>query len=287
MGELWNKFAIPNFNTFHQQGTNRSGDVCISVGKHLRASQVQLEIENTVIVDVFNLSDPIRIIGIYRIHGQEHSLDDLSPYIIQGTIITGDFNASLEEWNSTESDKRGKILKEWRKKNLTYIPSSSHSSKRSQRNIDLTFSNIDGINAETTLFGTSDHWPTVLTCESIGHEIRNFFPRVRWYILEGMLAFLQDFWIKEQTITSANEWYNNYTRFLVALKNRVTAWKKKEKYRPSLSPLIIDKLKKLRGIRNKYYRERKRGCQNEGTRVLLKVMNREVRREIAIHKSSC
>ena len=132
----------------------------------------------------------------------------------------------------------------------------------------------------------TSHWPIVMTCESIGHEIRNFFPCVRWHIFEGMLA-LQDFWIKEQTITSSNEWYNNYTRFLVALKNRVTVWKKKEKYRPSLPPLIIDKLKKLRRIRNKHYRERKRSCQNEETRVLLRVINREVRREIAIHKSSC
>ena len=169
------------------------------------------------------------------------------------------FNASLEEWNSTESDERRKILKEWiEKNNLTYIPSSSHSSKRSQRNIDLTFSNIDGINAETMLFGTSDHWPIGMICESIGYEIRNFFPRVRWHIFEELLALLQDFWIKEQTITSVNEWYNNYTRFLVALKNRVTVWKKKEKYRPSLPSLIIDKLKKLRRIRNTT--ERKRGA---------------------------
>ncbi|CAF2269135.1 unnamed protein product [Rotaria magnacalcarata] len=97
VGELWNKFNIRNFNAFHQQGTNPSGGVCVSVGKHLRATQIQLEIENTVFVDVFNLSDPIRIIGIYWPQGQEHNLDDLSPYITQETIITGDFNASLEE----------------------------------------------------------------------------------------------------------------------------------------------------------------------------------------------
>ncbi|CAF4748661.1 unnamed protein product, partial [Rotaria sp. Silwood2] len=66
----------------------------------------KVEIEITVIVDVFNLSDPIRIIGIYWPQGQERNLDDLSPYITQETIITGDFNASLAEWNSTASDKR-------------------------------------------------------------------------------------------------------------------------------------------------------------------------------------
>ena len=112
VGELWNKFFIPNFNTFHQQGTNKSGGVCVSVRKHLRATQVQIEVENTVIVDIFNLSDPIRIIGIYWPHGQERNLDDLCSYITQETIITRDFNPSLEDWNSPVSDKRGKILKE-------------------------------------------------------------------------------------------------------------------------------------------------------------------------------
>ena len=287
VGELWNKFSIPNFNTFQQNGANKNSGVCVAVGKHLRAIQIQIEIENTAIVDVFNLSDPIRTIGIYWPHSQERNLDDLCSYITQETIITGDFNASLEEWNCPVSDKRGRILKEWiEKNNLIYIPASSHSSKRSLRNIDHTYSNIDGISAETIRFGTSDHWPTVVTCENIGYEIRNFVPHVKWHIFKGMLVLLQDFWIQEQTITSVDEWYKNYTRFLATLKYRTTVWKEREKYRPSLPPLIIDTLKGLRRIRNKYYRERMSGCQNEETRVLLRVMNREVRKGITIYKSS-
>ena len=158
VGELWNKFSIPNFNTFHRHGANKNGGVCVAVGKRLRATQIQIKIENTIIVDVFNLSDPLRIIGIYWPHSQERNLDDLCSYITQETIINGDFNASLEEWNSPVSDKRGRILKEWiEKNNLTYIPASSHSSKRSLRNIDHTYSNVDEISAETIRFGTSDH----------------------------------------------------------------------------------------------------------------------------------
>ena len=137
------------------------------------------------------------------------------------------------------------------------------------------------------MLGTSDHWPIVLKCESIGYEVRNFFPHVKWHAFKGMLALLQDFWIKGQMITSVDEWYIDYTRFLAALNNRITVWKEKEKYRPSLPPVIIDKLKKLRRIGNKYYRERMSGCQNEETRVLLRVMNREVRREISLYKSCC
>ncbi|CAF3943921.1 unnamed protein product [Rotaria sp. Silwood2] len=112
VGELWNSFSLPNFNTFHQQGTNCCGGVSIAVGKHLKATQVDVEIENTVIVDVSGLSDPIRIVGIYWPQGQKRNLDDLRTFIIQGTIIIGDFNTSLEEWNSPSSDKRGRILKE-------------------------------------------------------------------------------------------------------------------------------------------------------------------------------
>ena len=98
----------------------------------------------------------------------------------QETIIPGDFNASLEDWNSPVSDKHDRILKEWIEKNyFLCMPSSSCSLKRSLRNINSTFSNIDGINAETILFGTSDHWPIVVTCENIGYETRNFFPHVK------------------------------------------------------------------------------------------------------------
>jgi hypothetical protein len=77
---------------------------------------------------------------------------------VEGTIITGDFNASLKEWNSPSTDRRGEYVKEWMdENNLNYIPSTSHSSKRSLRNIDLSFSNITTISCETMHFGSSDH----------------------------------------------------------------------------------------------------------------------------------
>ena len=56
------------------------------------------------------------------------------------------------------TEKRGRLLKEWvEKNNLCFIPSTSHSSKRSNRNIDLTFTNIGGAREETLNTGTSDH----------------------------------------------------------------------------------------------------------------------------------
>jgi hypothetical protein len=65
VGKLWNTCRLPHFNTFDQKGTNRNGGVCIAVGKHLKATRIDVNIPNTVIIDITGLSEPVRIIGIY------------------------------------------------------------------------------------------------------------------------------------------------------------------------------------------------------------------------------
>ncbi|CAF4237971.1 unnamed protein product [Rotaria magnacalcarata] len=65
VGELWNSFKVPHFTSFYQKGTNHSGGVMITIGKHFRATRIDTDIENTVIVDIHGLSEQIRIIGIY------------------------------------------------------------------------------------------------------------------------------------------------------------------------------------------------------------------------------
>ncbi|CAF2033682.1 unnamed protein product [Rotaria magnacalcarata] len=63
--ELWNSFKVLHFTSFYQKGTNHSGGVMITIGKHLRATRIDTDIENTIIVDILGLSEQIRIIGIY------------------------------------------------------------------------------------------------------------------------------------------------------------------------------------------------------------------------------
>ncbi len=65
VGELWRSFNIPHFNIFYQKGTDSKGGVMIAVGKHLKATRIDVSIENTVIIDIDGLSETIRIIGIY------------------------------------------------------------------------------------------------------------------------------------------------------------------------------------------------------------------------------
>ena len=286
VGELWNTCRLPHFNAFYQKGTNKNGGVCIAVGKHLKATRVDINIPNTIVIDVSGLSEPVRIVGIYWPNSQKRTLDDIYSYIVEGTIITGDFNAAVKEWNSPLTDKRGACVKEWiEENNLNYIPSTSHSSKRSLRNIDLSFSNITAISSETLHFGTSDHWPIVLSCENICFNSDSIFPHTNWRVFEAVLVLLQTFWKEEQKKNSIDEWYKQYIRFLAAVKNRVTQWKERDKFRPSLPGYIIEKLKQIRKVRNKYYHGRQKGIMCEETRVLLRTMTRELKIDIGKYKA--
>ena len=177
VGELWNTSQTPHFNIFHQDGTNKSGGVCVAVGKHLKGSGINFDVENIVIVDVNDFSEAARIIAIYWPAGQTEFLEKLDTFIKENTIITDDFNASIKEFGSMSTEKRGRNLKEWvEKNNLCYIPSTLHSSKRSNRNIDLTFTNIGGTRGETLNTGTSDHWPVMITCENVCFDKNKCFP---------------------------------------------------------------------------------------------------------------
>ncbi|CAM4774363.1 unnamed protein product [Rotaria magnacalcarata] len=104
--ELWNTCRLPYFNTFYQKGTNKNGGVCIAVGKHLKATRIEVNIPNTIIIDITGLSEPVRIIGIYWPTSQQRDLDEIQPFVIEGTILSGDFNATVKEWNSPITDRR-------------------------------------------------------------------------------------------------------------------------------------------------------------------------------------
>jgi len=120
---------------------------------------------------------------------------------------------------------------------------------------------MTAISCETLPFRTSDHWPLALTHENIFFAMRSSFSHTNWKAFEAILALLQTFWAEEQQRTAINEWYCQYVRFLTAVKNRLTKWKQKEKFRPPFPHHIIEELKEVRKIRSKYYHLRQRGIE--------------------------
>jgi hypothetical protein len=163
---------------------------------------------------------------------------------------------------------------------LQYFANTKNSSKRSARNIDLTFTNFPGISSETLEFGTSDHWPIIYKSEFISFEIINRFEVVRWRHYEVLLCLLQEYWKRQQEITQSIEWYRNYIRFVAALKNRLTVAHEKDKWRPTLPEEILAELKKVKKIKNRFYKRHR-----EEDRVLVRNMTSEIRKEIYDYRS--
>jgi len=83
-----------------------------------------------------------------------------------------------------------------------------------------------------------------------------------------------------------DEGYMNYVRFLAAPKNRLIEWKEKEKFRTASAPYLIQKLKEVKKVRSKYDREKIVYNTNKETRVLLRVLTREVKIEIGKSKTN-
>ena len=104
------KQKIPDFNTFYEKGTNKKGGVIIAAGKHLKATKVETNLRNTVVVDITGLNEPLRVIGVYWPISQKRNIDELLPFINNHTIIAGDFNATVCEWGSLTTDKRGEEI---------------------------------------------------------------------------------------------------------------------------------------------------------------------------------
>jgi hypothetical protein len=49
------------------------------------------------VIDITGLSEPVRIIDIYRPNSQKRNLDNILPSIVDGTILTSDFNGKVKE----------------------------------------------------------------------------------------------------------------------------------------------------------------------------------------------
>lgn len=282
VGEIWNKHPLPDYKMFYEKGTNKNGGVVVAVGKHLKAIKIETRMDNTVVVDIFGLNEPLRVIGIYWPEKQKRDINEISKLITENTIIAGDFNASVRQWNSPATDKRGEIVEKWcRDNHLEYIEGTKNSSKRSLRNIDFTFANLPGITGETLDVGSSDHRPLLYKSEFIRIETINSFEIVKWNHYEIVLGLLQEFWIEQARIMQSTEWYKYYSRFLAALKNRLTSWVEKDKWKPALPSAILEQLRVVRRIKNRLYKNHR-----EEDRVILRHLEREVRKEISSYRES-
>jgi hypothetical protein len=94
-------------------------------------------------------------------------------------------------------------------------------------------------------------------CENVGFDENRMFLHVHMKAYDAILRLLKEFRLKKQNIgMQAAALYMNNVKFLLLDKMMPTIWKKK--FRPVLSPYLIQKLKQVKRVRNKYAIQTKR-----------------------------
>ena len=89
------------------------------------------------------------------------------------------------------------------------------------------------------------------------------FPYIKWKFFEAIIISSQTFCVEEQKTACIGGWHRQCMDFQVTVKNGLTHWKKKEKYKTSLSNHTIEKLEEAVKISNKYYHLRQKGVDRE------------------------
>lgn len=178
-----NANKLLHFNICYWKGMNHSGGICITVGKHRKASRIEINILNIVVIDITRLSEPVRIIGIYWSNSQKQDFDNILSFTVEDIILTDNFNATVKEWMEGN--------------NLNYIPATSYSSKRLIFTIDISFSNMTAVSCVILHFGSSNHCALALTCENIFFNMRGSFSHTNWKVFEVILVLFQTFLIEE------------------------------------------------------------------------------------------
>ncbi|CAM4977048.1 unnamed protein product [Rotaria socialis] len=101
VGDHYNTLQIPDFNIFHEKGTNKNGGVVIAVGKHLNATKVETTLQNTLIIDIIGLNEPIRVIGIYWPNSQQRNIQEcLSSSNLSASELFRNFTSQTNHTNA-------------------------------------------------------------------------------------------------------------------------------------------------------------------------------------------
>jgi hypothetical protein len=129
---------------------------------------------------------------------QHSDHDGIHPYIIEGTIITDDSNATVKEWYNPPIYRREQSLV-----HTIDFPIS----KWSLDNVELSLSNTITISSETLHFSTTGYWLILLVNENISSDTNNLLLLTYWTAFVMVTVLLQTLWVEEYKKHSIDEWY--------------------------------------------------------------------------------
>jgi Endonuclease-reverse transcriptase len=222
------------YTIYYQHGSNRFGGVCLVIARevpHRIASEFK-DINNLIVVDVFNSNKKYTVAVVYSPPSEEVPIDILNRLYRynRNLILIGDLNARHFNWHDVTSNSCGHRLAEWieAKPNLKIFNSAKPTSIRSRAVIDLIIapSHVSSELADIDQkMRVTDHYPvhwrlsSFKSHSSIEYEVK----RIDWVVLNSILNLKQNFFftLSEQMRHEPNDLFFFTRCFFVPNKKDV------------------------------------------------------------------
>ena len=75
--EKWYTQKILDFNLFHDEGRNKNGKVIIAIEKHLKVSEFEINQLKTLVLDIIDFNEFLRVIIVHWSDSQKREIDDI------------------------------------------------------------------------------------------------------------------------------------------------------------------------------------------------------------------
>ena len=232
-----------DYKSFYQKGEHRNGGVLVLVGNDLCVKRVTCNLPNVCVVDVKGDED-FRLLGVYAPDSKSWEWDYLSPFLSSGSIIFGDFNV-----DTMQDGSKADALLHWAGEHfLAHAIPNSSTSLRSSKVIDYAF--MSGLNITIQSYDgntTSDHFPIISTI-SMKFSNQRFGKNVHWKVFSLFSEFTFSFWEEKWNLSSLDNTYGDYIRFLSLLSTRCTTFFDMNAYRSAIPAELRSFLSFIRAL---------------------------------------
>ncbi|CAF3412718.1 unnamed protein product [Rotaria socialis] len=231
---------VPNYKWFSKEGNNSFGGVACLIQNEFTTT-ISDESENFLLLKIELGNENIYIGAVYIPPNHTPPLYLFDKHKENDIYIFGDFNAKHESWQCEKNNVSGNILKEWMEENgFEVLHPGNPTSKRSTAIIDL------GIVKDTKKWsvtrleeGTSDHYP-IFFVSPFASNNQGIFRKTNWRAFSFFLYMIYPYWNSLVYNYDYNTFFNIFTEFLAAVRDRCSEYVTIKKFRPPWPPFFRD-----------------------------------------------
>jgi hypothetical protein len=247
---------VPNYKWFSQEGSNSFGGGAILVHQRLKCS-IEDKYQNFLLLQFEILKQKLYIAGVYVPPNSTPPFDVFDKHKDKNVYFFGDFNSKHGNWNCETSNVSGNRLNEWLEDNgFETIHTSCRTSKKSNSVIDFCVGKCkENWSVERLDEGNSDHYPILFFPPFTAGE-NGIFRKTNWDMFTFFLQVVYPYWNTFVYNVDYNCFFNVFSQFLAALRDRCSDYENIKLFRPPWPPHLVDLVRIVNKYKRKFRRTR-------------------------------